>query len=76
MAASVAKYLKSLEARLAAVEGNLGLAPPTAVAGSGTEDDIETPEWLDAYDAFLASEVAAFLGTSKDISGKVGELVC
>ncbi len=75
MAASVAKYLKSLEARLAAVEGNLGLAPPAA-AGASDEEEIETPEWLDAYDAFLANEVAKFKATSDNLGGKAGELVC
>ena len=77
MAASVANYLKGLEARLAAVEGNLGIAPAAGVAaGAGGDDATEMPEWLEAYDVFMVTEVAAFVAISKDIGDKVADLVC
>ena len=76
MPSAVSKYLKGLEARLAALEGKLGVAAPaSAGAGEGDEEEEEAPEWLTGYDELLSGPLATFVATSKSLKGPVAELV-
>lgn len=77
MAASVTQYLQSLEARLAALEGKMGVTPAAAASGGDAAGgDAGAPEWLVAYDTLLEGKLAPLVATSNDIGGPVAELVC